>query len=64
MCLNKEGEGKYRVEYIGAIDDSPREASDVSERYVEDAVNALIDGKKPTVTTKRAIGCTIKWADA
>lgn len=61
--LNKET-GKYRVEYIGAIDDSPREAADVTEKYVEDAVDALIAGKKPVITTKRAIGCTIKWKDA
>lgn len=61
--LNKEN-GKYQVEYIGAIDDSPSEEADVSERYVEDAVEALLAGKKPTVKGKRAIGCTIKWKDA
>ena len=59
--LNIEASDKYRVEYIGAIDNSPRDASDVSERYVEDAIGALLDGKKPSVTEKRAIGCTIKW---
>lgn len=62
--LNKEGAEKYRVEYIGAIDDSPSEVADVSERYVEDAVDALLMGKKPVVKGKRAIGCTIKWKDA
>lgn len=61
--LNKEG-NKLRVEYIGAIDDSPSEEADVSQTYVEDAINALLDGKKPAVTSKRAIGCTIKWKDA
>lgn len=61
--LNKEG-GKYRIEYIGAIDDSPSEEADVNERYVEDAVNALLSGKKPAITSKRAIGCTIKWKNA
>lgn len=61
--LNKEN-GKYRVEYIGAIDDSPRESADVKEKYVEDAIDALMSGKKPAVTSVRAIGCTIKWKDA
>lgn len=61
--LNKES-GKLRVEYIGAIDDSPSEIADVSKRYVEDAIDALLAGQKPTVTSKRAIGCTIKWKDA
>lgn len=59
--LNKEASDKYRVEFIGAIDNSPRDASDVSERYVEDAIGALMSGKKPSITEKRAIGCTIKW---
>lgn len=59
--LNKESSGKYRVEFIGAIDDSPNDPTDVSKRYVEDAINALLSGDKPLVTEKRAIGCTIKW---
>jgi len=59
--LNKESASKYKVEYIGAIDDSPRDASDVSQAYVGDAVDALLNGTKPSITTKRAIGCTIKW---
>jgi peroxiredoxin len=48
------------VEYIGAIDNSSRDASSVSEKYVENAVNALLSGKKPTKTATRAIGCSIK----
>lgn len=62
--LNKESDGKLMVEFIGAIDDSPREASDVEETYVEDAIDALLKGEKPGVTTQKAIGCTIKWKDA
>ena len=60
--LNKEASGKLKVEFIGAIDNSPNSPSDVSETYVEDAINALLEGKKPSVTEKRAIGCTIKWS--
>lgn len=63
FVLNKENSEKLRVEYIGAIDDSPREEKDVKERYVESAVDALLAGQKPQITTKRAIGCTIKWKD-
>ena len=59
--LNKEGAGKYKVEFIGAIDDSPNDPTDVSEKYVEDAIKAIKAGKKPAITEKRAIGCTIKW---
>ena len=59
--INKESANQYRVEFIGAIDDSPNDPTDVSETYVEDAINALLGGNKPSVTEKRAIGCTIKW---
>ena len=60
--LNKEASGKYRVEFIGAIDDSPNDPNDVSDTYVENAINSLLKGEKPAVTEKRAIGCTIKWS--
>jgi len=60
--LNKESSGKLKIEFIGAIDNSPNDASDVTETYVEDAINALLKGERPPVTEKRAIGCTIKWS--
>jgi peroxiredoxin len=49
-----------KVEYVGAIDDSTRNPDGVTKKYVEDAVDALLAGKKPTVTETRAIGCSIK----
>ena len=61
VYLLKRVEKGFRIEYIGAIDDSPRDASDVDERFVVDALNALIDGKTPDVTNTKAIGCSIKW---
>ncbi|WP_089355607.1 thioredoxin family protein [Ekhidna lutea] len=59
--LSKEANDKYKVEFIGAIDNSPNDPSDVSETYVEDAIDAVMAGKSPEITEKRAIGCTIKW---
>ena len=61
--LNKVG-GKYRVEFIGAIDDNPNDPDNVDQTYVEDAINALLSGKSPNVKEKRAIGCTIKWRES
>lgn len=49
-----------KVEYIGAIDNSSRDADSVTEKYVEDVVDALLAGKKPAKTETRAIGCSIK----
>ncbi|MBC3757400.1 thioredoxin family protein [Hyunsoonleella sp. SJ7] len=48
------------VEYIGAIDDSSRNPEAVKETYVEDAVDALLDGKEVKVKETKAIGCSIK----
>lgn len=48
------------VEYIGAIDDNAKDESSVSEKFVENAVDALLSGKKPSVKTTKAIGCSIK----
>ena len=61
--VNKVG-GKYKVEFIGAIDDNPNDAENVDQKYVEDAIDALLAGQNPTVREKRAIGCTIKWRES
>lgn len=53
---------KYKVEFIGAIDDNPNNPDKVDQTYVADAIEALLSGKSPTVREKRAIGCTIKWS--
>ncbi len=51
----------YIVKYEGAIDDNSDDASAVKEKYVENAVDALLAGKPVTTTTTKAIGCGIKW---
>ena len=59
FVLQKEAEG-LRVKYIGGIDDSSRNASTVKIKYVENAIDALLEGKPVEVTKTRAIGCSIK----
>ena len=51
------------LEYIGAIDDNAKEPENVSEKYVELAVNALLEGKEVEVKNTKAIGCSIKWKE-
>ncbi len=63
FILNKAGSA-LKVAYIGTIDDSPRDASSVSKRYVEDAVDALLAGKEVATSKTKAIGCGIKWKSA
>lgn len=56
-----ENTGKgFVVRYIGAIDDNYQDASAVKQKYVEDAINALLEGDEVKVTETKAIGCTIK----
>lgn len=58
--LQKKGEKNY-VRYIGAIDNNTYNPEDVTEKYAENAVDALLEGKKITKNYTRAVGCSIKW---
>ncbi len=57
--VSKKGNA-LTVEYIGAIDDNYKDASMVKKTYLEDAINALLEGKKPQPNYTKAIGCTVK----
>ena len=57
--LEKTDEGN-RVAYIGAIDDNTEEPENVTTKFVEDAVDALLRGEQPEVTETVAVGCSIK----
>ncbi len=59
FLLQKEN-GKNIVKYIGAIDNNYENPNDVSEYYVQDAVNALIKNEPIKMTKTVAIGCTVK----
>lgn len=50
----------YVVRYIGTIDDNYSNASAVKTKYVENAVDAMLKGEEISITTTRAIGCSIK----
>jgi peroxiredoxin len=54
----------FKVEYIGAIDNNPRDGSAATKKYVEEAVDALLANKAIQTTKTKAIGCGIKWKDA
>ncbi|MDQ3140650.1 MAG: thioredoxin family protein, partial [Bacteroidota bacterium] len=48
------------VKYVGAIDDSPKDASKITRKYVEEAIQSLEAGKDPETKMTKAIGCGIK----
>jgi peroxiredoxin len=60
FVLQKTAKGN-EVAYIGAIDNDQQLANEQRDNYVQNAVNQLLKGEKPTVTSTKAIGCTIKW---
>lgn len=58
--LQKTASGNV-VQYIGAIDDDTEGKNPNKNNYVQKAVNALLNGTKPEITSTKAIGCSIKW---
>ncbi|MFA5417897.1 MAG: thioredoxin family protein [Bacteroidales bacterium] len=50
------------VRYIGAIDDNYEEPEKVKTRFVEQAVDALLEDRLPEPNFTKAIGCTIKFS--
>ena len=60
FVLQKTAKGN-EVAYIGAIDNDQQEENESREVYVKNAVNSLLNGKKPSVTTTKADGWSIKW---
>lgn len=57
--LQKSKNGN-EVKYIGAIDDNFQDPTAVKIKYVENAVDALLNNKEVKTTETKAIGCSIK----
>jgi len=60
VYLLEKKDDKFRVAYIGTIDDNYKDASQVEKKYLENAVVALMEGEEPNPAVTKAIGCTIK----
>jgi len=56
--------GEMELVYRGAIDDSPRDASGVQERYIMTALEAMAEGESIEPTVTKSIGCTIKFPES
>ncbi|WP_372753033.1 thioredoxin family protein [Mariniflexile sp.] len=59
FILQKTKKGNV-IKYIGAIDDNYKDANAVKTKYVENAVDALLQGKEVEQKETKAIGCSIK----
>ena len=60
FIVQKENQ-QFIVKYIGAIDDNWEDATAVKEKYVENALDALLKGQPVAVANTKAIGCGVKW---
>lgn len=60
--LKREGTS-FVVSYIGAIDNNHKDAAAVTEKYLENAIEALKNGSALPADKQvtKAVGCTIKW---
>lgn len=60
VFLLEHTENGNLVRYIGTIDDNYANEEAVETKYVEDAVDAMLEGRKIEVEQTRALGCSIK----
>lgn len=60
VFILQKKDGLHVVEYIGAIDNNYQDASAVTIKYVEEAVDAMLTGKEVFEKETKAIGCSIK----
>lgn len=49
------------LRYTGRMDDNPRNPGQETTRELRDAVDALLQDKKPAVELTNPIGCNVKW---
>lgn len=54
-------DGSFALCYTGKIDDNWQEPGKVTQKYLRDALDAVLDGKPVPRPETHAIGCTIKW---
>ncbi|WP_417445223.1 thioredoxin family protein [Joostella sp.] len=59
FLLEKTSSGNI-VKYIGAIDDNYQDETAVETTYVEDAIDAMLQGNDIEIKSTKAIGCSIK----
>lgn len=60
FVLQKSKEGN-KIAYIGAVDNDTENTNPSKINYTQNAVDALLTGKKPDPEFTKAIGCSIKW---
>lgn len=47
--------------YKGRMDDSPRDPMNVQTHELDDAIQAMLAGSTPAISSTESIGCSVKW---
>jgi peroxiredoxin len=56
VVFDAEGQVRYR----GGIDSAKRETEHVEKSYLRDALEALVEGKRPAVAEAKTLGCYLR----
>ncbi|MCI4367267.1 MAG: thioredoxin family protein [Thermoplasmata archaeon] len=54
-------DGAGRLRYQGRIDDQYDHPEAVRERYLQDAIDAVLEGRPVTPAERPVLGCSVKW---
>jgi peroxiredoxin len=57
-------DAERKLAYRGRIDDSWKDESRVTRRELAEAIEALVEGKRPSPEQRPSMGCSIKWRQA
>ena len=61
MYIIQKANAKYKVVYIGTIDNNPKVSEKATKHYIDDAIEAILSGQNIEVAKTKAVGCSIKW---
>ena len=59
FLLHNDG-NRFKIAYVGAIDNNAMDAASADQKYLEKAIGALLSGGSPEPAYTKAVGCTIK----
>ncbi|PCH69758.1 MAG: thioredoxin family protein [Bacteroidetes bacterium] len=51
----------HQLVYHGSIDDNCMEPKSVNEKFLENAINAVLNDQNVTNNETQAVGCSVKW---
>lgn len=60
VAVLKTENGKATIYYHGAIDNNPQSANNVSQHFLEQAIQQVLSGKKVNTPKQKAMGCNVR----